>query len=183
VDVLGCGRGKMIPPSPPTGDRANLRDGSLVRPPGAGLGILLAQAEVMKQVALIGRAIRRSRGTLLRVDNFFCRRTSTWTERWPRIPGRHHGPSPMVRSRSSKDLYGNKWGPPLAPRDRLFREFVHICSGLRAWGCFYLASAPNANDRHYQVVAIQVDLNPTAQWSLLEPLLCALPLNGARKQR
>src|ERR1700691_3912569 len=69
VDVLGC----------VVEDDSTSLDGDgqpkrwvVVRPPGSGSGILLAQARGEEQVALIGRQCAGRVGLFLRVDDFYA---------------------------------------------------------------------------------------------------------------
>jgi catechol 2,3-dioxygenase-like lactoylglutathione lyase family enzyme len=104
VDVLGCTLDE---------DSASL-DGDnqpkrwvVVRPPGSGCGILLAQARGEEQEALVGRQFAGRVGLFLRVEDFdasYRRMTEAGVEFLtdPRT-------EPYGQVAVFKDLYGNKW--------------------------------------------------------------------------
>jgi uncharacterized glyoxalase superfamily protein PhnB len=79
----------------------------VVRPPGSGAGILLAQARGDEQEDLIGRQFAGRVGLFLRVDDFYA----TYRHMT------NHGVEFVTTPRSEpygqvavfKDLYGNKW--------------------------------------------------------------------------
>ena len=104
VDVLGC---VVEDDSPSLDGDGQPKRWVVVRPPGAGCGILLAQARGDEQVALIGRQFAGRVGLFLRVDNFFAS-YKHMTER-----GVEFLTAPRAESYGQvavfKDLYGNKW--------------------------------------------------------------------------
>ena len=104
VDVLGC---VVEDDSPSLDGDGQPKRWVVVRPPGAGCGILLAQARGDEQVALIGRQFAGRVGLFLRVDNFFAS-YKHMTER-----GVEFQTAPRAESYGQvavfKDLYGNKW--------------------------------------------------------------------------
>jgi catechol 2,3-dioxygenase-like lactoylglutathione lyase family enzyme len=79
----------------------------VVRPTGAGCGILLAQARGDEQIALIGRQFAGRVGLFLRVDDFFAaykRMTGAGVEFLTAPRTESYGQVAVF-----KDLYGNKW--------------------------------------------------------------------------
>jgi catechol 2,3-dioxygenase-like lactoylglutathione lyase family enzyme len=104
VDVLGCALEE---------DSASL-DGDnqpkrwvVVRPPGSGCGILLAQARGEEQEALVGRQFAGRVGLFLRVEDFnssYQHMSASGVEFLtdPRT-------EPYGQVAVFKDLYGNKW--------------------------------------------------------------------------
>jgi len=104
VDVLGCVVEDDLPSLDGDGQPKRW---VVVRPPGAGCGILLAQARGDEQVALIGRQFAGRVVLFLRVDNFFAS-YKHMTER-----GVEFLTAPRAESYGQvavfKDLYGNKW--------------------------------------------------------------------------
>jgi catechol 2,3-dioxygenase-like lactoylglutathione lyase family enzyme len=104
VDVLGCVLEE---------DSASLDgDGQpkrwvVVRPPGSGCGILLAQARGEEQEAMVGRQFAGRVGLFLRVDDFFSaykRMTDAGVEFLTTPRTESYGQVAVF-----KDLYGNKW--------------------------------------------------------------------------
>jgi catechol 2,3-dioxygenase-like lactoylglutathione lyase family enzyme len=104
VDVLGC----VVEEDAPSLDG----DGQpkrwvVVRPPGSGCGILLAQARGEAQVAMIGRQFAGRVGLFLRVDDFY----ESYTHMKDR--GVEFLTAPRTETYGQvavfKDLYGNKW--------------------------------------------------------------------------
>jgi catechol 2,3-dioxygenase-like lactoylglutathione lyase family enzyme len=79
----------------------------VVRPPGSGSGILLAQARGDEQVAIVGHQFAGRVGLFLRVDDFYAS-YKHMTE-----CGVEFLTSPRTESYGQvavfKDLYGNKW--------------------------------------------------------------------------
>jgi catechol 2,3-dioxygenase-like lactoylglutathione lyase family enzyme len=79
----------------------------VVRPPGSGAGILLAQARGEEQEALIGRQFAGRVGLFLRVDDFFTaykHMTNCGVEFLTAPRTESYGQVAVF-----KDLYGNKW--------------------------------------------------------------------------
>ena len=79
----------------------------VVRPPGSGCGILLAQARGEEQEALVGRQFAGRVGLFLRVDDFFAtyeRMTNAGVEFLTAPRAESYGHVAVF-----KDLYGNKW--------------------------------------------------------------------------
>ena len=104
VDVLGCALEE---------DSASL-DGDnqpkrwvVVRPPGSGCGILLAQARGEEQEALVGRQFAGRVGLFLRVEDFNVsyRHMSAAGVEFVTDPRSE----PYGQVAVFKDLYGNKW--------------------------------------------------------------------------
>jgi catechol 2,3-dioxygenase-like lactoylglutathione lyase family enzyme len=104
VDVLGCGVEE---------DSASLDgDGQpkrwvVVRPPGEGSAILLAQARGEEQEALVGRQFAGRVGLFLRVDDFYVsyqHMTKCGVEFLTSPREESYGVVAVF-----KDLYGNKW--------------------------------------------------------------------------
>ncbi len=104
VNVLGC---VLEDDSPSLDGDGQPKRWVVVRPPGSGCGILLAQARGEEQVALIGRQFAGRVGLFLRVDDFLAS-YEHMTD---------HGVEFLTAPRSEpygqvavfKDLYGNKW--------------------------------------------------------------------------
>lgn len=104
VDVLGCALEEDSPSL--DGDNQPKR-WVVVRPLGAGSGILLAQARGAEQEALVGRQFGDRVGLFLRVEDFGAtheRMTDAGVEflTTPRT-------EPYGQVAVFKDLYGNKW--------------------------------------------------------------------------
>jgi catechol 2,3-dioxygenase-like lactoylglutathione lyase family enzyme len=79
----------------------------VVRPAGAGCGILLAQARGDEQDALVGRQFAGRVGLFLRVDDFYAaykRMTNAGVEFLTTPRTESYGQVAVFR-----DLYGNKW--------------------------------------------------------------------------
>ena len=85
----------------------------VVRPPGAGTGLLLAKADGQEQSAVVGRQFAGRVGFFLRVDDFdaaLARMTAAGVE----FVGAPRN-EPYGRVVVFKDIAGNKWdllGPP-----------------------------------------------------------------------
>lgn len=104
VDVLGCALEE---------DSASL-DGDnqpkrwvVVRPPGSGCGILLAQARGEEQEAVVGRQFAGRVGLFLRVEDFnasYQRMSAAGVEFLTEPRSEPYGQVAVF-----KDLYGNKW--------------------------------------------------------------------------
>jgi catechol 2,3-dioxygenase-like lactoylglutathione lyase family enzyme len=79
----------------------------VVRPPGSGCGILLAQARGEEQEALVGRQFAGRVGLFLRVDDFFAtyKRMTNADVEFLTVPRTESYGHVAV----FKDLYGNKW--------------------------------------------------------------------------
>src|SRR5271154_2625212 len=69
VNVLGC---VLEDDSPSVDGDGEPKRWVVVRPPGAGCGILLAQARGAEQEALVGRQFAGRVGLFLRVEDFFA---------------------------------------------------------------------------------------------------------------
>ncbi len=104
VDVLGC---TLEEDSPSLDGDDQPKRWVVIRPPGAGSGILLAQARGEEQEALIGRQFAGRVGLFLRVEDFGKSHermtdagvvflTEPRTESYGRVA-------------VFKDFYGNKW--------------------------------------------------------------------------
>ena len=104
VRVLGC---VLEDDSPSLDGDGQPKRWVVVRPPGSGCGILLAQARGEEQVALIGRQFAGRVGLFLRVDDFFAVYTRMTNH------GVEFLTSPRTESYGQvavfQDLYGNKW--------------------------------------------------------------------------
>jgi catechol 2,3-dioxygenase-like lactoylglutathione lyase family enzyme len=104
VDVLGCALEEDFESS----DSDNQpKRWVVVRPPGSGCGILLAQARGVEQEAIVGRQFAGRVGLFLRVEDFIASHqhmsaagVEFLTE--PRT-------EPYGQVAVFKDLYGNKW--------------------------------------------------------------------------
>src|ERR1700679_2147617 len=68
VDALGC---VVEDDSPSLDGDGQPKRWVVVRPPGAGSGILLAQARGEEQISLVGRQFAGRVGLFLRVDDFY----------------------------------------------------------------------------------------------------------------
>ena len=104
VDVLGC---DLEEDSPSLDGDGQPKRWVVVRPPGAGCGILLAQARGEEQEAMVGRQFAGRVGLFLRVENFtatFAHMTKCGVEflTAPRT-------EPYGQVAVFQDLYGNKW--------------------------------------------------------------------------
>jgi catechol 2,3-dioxygenase-like lactoylglutathione lyase family enzyme len=104
VDVLGC---ELEEDSPSLDGDGQPKRWVVVRPRGAGSGILLAQARGEEQVALVGRQFAGRVGLFLRVEDFaatFAHMTECGVEflTAPRT-------EPYGQVAVFQDLYGNKW--------------------------------------------------------------------------
>ena len=104
VDVLGC---VLEENSPSLDSDGQPKRWVVVRPPGSGAAILLAQARGEEQVALVGRQFAGRVGLFLRVADFdasFAHMTRCGVEflTAPRS-------EPYGRVAVFKDLYGNHW--------------------------------------------------------------------------
>ena len=104
VDVLGC---VLEDDSPSLDGDGQPKRWVVVRPPGSGCGILLAQARGEEQVALIGRQFAGRVGLFLRVDDFYA------SYKYMTDRGVEFLTAPRTESYGQvavfKDLYGNKW--------------------------------------------------------------------------
>ncbi len=104
VEVLGCA---VEDDSPSLDGDGQPKRWVVVRPPGSGCGILLAQARGAEQEALIGRQFAGRVGLFLRVDDFYASYTHM-TNR-----GVEFLTTPRTESYGLvavfQDLYGNKW--------------------------------------------------------------------------
>lgn len=104
VDVLGC---VVEEDSPSLDGDGQPKRWVVVRPPGSGAAIVLAQARGEEQVALVGRQFAGRVGLFLRVADFeasFAHMTRSGVEflTAPRS-------EPYGRVAVFKDLYGNHW--------------------------------------------------------------------------
>jgi catechol 2,3-dioxygenase-like lactoylglutathione lyase family enzyme len=104
VDVLGC----ILEEDSASLDGDNQpKRWVVVRPPGAGCGILLAQARGEEQVALVGRQFAGRVGLFLRVEDFeasFKHMTAAGVEFLTDPRTEAYGQVAVF-----KDLYGNRW--------------------------------------------------------------------------
>jgi len=104
VSVLGC---VLEDDSPSLDGDGQPKRWVVVRPPGSGSGILLAQARGEEQEALVGRQFAGRVGLFLRVDDFYAS-YNHMTD---------HGVEFLTAPRTEsygqvavfKDLYGNRW--------------------------------------------------------------------------
>jgi catechol 2,3-dioxygenase-like lactoylglutathione lyase family enzyme len=104
VDVLGC---DVEDDSPSLDGDGQPKRWVVVRPPGAGCGILLAQARGEEQESLIGRQFAGRVGLFLRVDDFYAsykHMTESGVEFLTEPRRESYGMVAVF-----KDLYGNKW--------------------------------------------------------------------------
>jgi catechol 2,3-dioxygenase-like lactoylglutathione lyase family enzyme len=104
VDVIGC---VLEDDSPSLDGDGQPKRWVVVRPPGAGAGILLAQARGEEQESMIGRQFADRVGLFLRVDDFyatFARMTKAGVEFLTEPRTEAYGMVAVF-----KDLYGNKW--------------------------------------------------------------------------
>jgi catechol 2,3-dioxygenase-like lactoylglutathione lyase family enzyme len=104
VNVLGC---VLEEDSPSLDGDGEPKRWVVVRPPGSGCGILLAQARGEEQEALIGRQFAGRVGLFLRVDDFYSsyqRMTDSGVEFLTAPRTESYGQVAVF-----KDLYGNKW--------------------------------------------------------------------------
>jgi len=79
----------------------------VVRPPGSGAGILLAQARGEEQEALVGRQFAGRVGLFLRVDDFYASYSHMTNCGVEFLSAPRNEPYGQVAV--FKDLYGNKW--------------------------------------------------------------------------
>ncbi|MGD0852665.1 MAG: VOC family protein [Acidimicrobiales bacterium] len=104
VNVLGC---VVEDDSPSLDGDGQPKRWVVVRPPGTGSGILLAQARGEEQEALIGRQFAGRVGLFLRVDDFDA------SYRHMTEHGVEFLTAPRTESYGQvavfQDLYGNKW--------------------------------------------------------------------------
>ncbi len=104
VNVLGC---VVEDDSPSLDGDGQPKRWVVVRPPGSGSGILLAQARGEEQEALIGRQFAGRVGLFLRVDDFDA------SYRHMTEHGVEFLTAPRTESYGQvavfQDLYGNKW--------------------------------------------------------------------------
>jgi catechol 2,3-dioxygenase-like lactoylglutathione lyase family enzyme len=104
VEVLGC---VLEDDSPSLDGDGQPKRWVVVRPPGSGCGILLAQARGEEQEALVGNQFGGRVGLFLRVDDF----DATYAHM------NEHGVEFVTAARTEpygkvvvfQDLYGNKW--------------------------------------------------------------------------
>jgi catechol 2,3-dioxygenase-like lactoylglutathione lyase family enzyme len=104
INVLGC---VLEDDSPSLDGDGQPKRWVVVRPPGSGSGILLAQARGDEQEAIIGRQFAGRVGLFLRVDDFYAAYTRM----------SDHGVEFLTTPRTEsyglvavfRDLYGNKW--------------------------------------------------------------------------
>jgi catechol 2,3-dioxygenase-like lactoylglutathione lyase family enzyme len=104
VEVLGCTLEEDSPSS--DGDNQPKR-WVVVRPPGSGCAILLAQARGEEQEAMVGRQFAGRVGLFLRVDDFsasYQHMTDVGVEFLTAPRSEPYGKVAVF-----KDLYGNKW--------------------------------------------------------------------------
>lgn len=104
VDVLGC---VLEEDSPSLDGDGEPKRWVVVRPPGSGCGILLAQARGEEQESIVGRQFAGRVGLFLRVDDFagaFERMTSGGVEFLTTPRTESYGQVAVF-----KDLLGNKW--------------------------------------------------------------------------
>jgi catechol 2,3-dioxygenase-like lactoylglutathione lyase family enzyme len=104
VDALGC---VVEDDSPSLDGDGQPKRWVVVRPPGAGCGILLAQARGEEQESLVGRQFAGRVGLFLRVDDFYTsyqQMTSAGVEFLTEPRTESYGMVAVF-----KDLYGNKW--------------------------------------------------------------------------
>lgn len=104
VDVLGC---VVEEDSPSLDGDGHPKRWVVVRPPGSGCGILLAQARGEEQEALIGRQFAGRVGLFLRVEHFetsYQRMVGAGVEFLTAPRSEAYGQVAVF-----KDLYGNKW--------------------------------------------------------------------------
>jgi catechol 2,3-dioxygenase-like lactoylglutathione lyase family enzyme len=104
VNVLGC---VLEDDSPSLDGDGQPKRWVVVRPPGSGSGILLAQARGDEQVAIIGRQFAGRVGLFLRVDDFSAsykhmKECGVEFLTAPRT-------EPYGQVAVFKDLYGNQW--------------------------------------------------------------------------
>jgi catechol 2,3-dioxygenase-like lactoylglutathione lyase family enzyme len=104
VDVLGCA---LEDDSPSLDGDGQPKRWVVVRAPGAGCGILIAQARGEEQQAMIGRQFGGRVGLFLRVDDFFAT-YNHMTERGVEFLSEPRT-EPYGQVAVFKDLYGNKW--------------------------------------------------------------------------
>jgi catechol 2,3-dioxygenase-like lactoylglutathione lyase family enzyme len=104
VDVLGC---VVEEDSPSLDGDGQPKRWVVVRPPGNGAGILLAQARGEEQEALVGRQFAGRVGLFLRVDDFYAsyqHMTNCGVEFLTAPRTESYGQVAVFT-----DLYGNKW--------------------------------------------------------------------------
>ena len=104
VNVLGC---DVEDDSPSLDGDGQPKRWVVVRPPGSGCGILLAQARGEEQEAIVGRQFAGRVGLFLRVENFtrsYEHMTTCGVEFLTEPRTESYG-----RVAVFKDLYGNKW--------------------------------------------------------------------------
>ena len=104
VDVLGC---VIEDDSPSLDGDGEPKRWVVVRPPGTGCGILLAQARGDQQVAMIGQQFAGRVGLFLRVDDFYAAHTHMTNCGVEFLTDPRTEPYGLVAV--FKDLYGNKW--------------------------------------------------------------------------
>jgi catechol 2,3-dioxygenase-like lactoylglutathione lyase family enzyme len=110
VDVLGF---ELAEDSPATTDDGRPKRWVVVRPPGGGTGLLLAQADRPHQAHVIGRQTADRVGFFLRVDDFehtYVRMTRAGVH-FLSVPR----DEPYGRVAVFEDVAGNRWdlhGPP-----------------------------------------------------------------------
>jgi catechol 2,3-dioxygenase-like lactoylglutathione lyase family enzyme len=104
VDVLGC---VLEDDSPSLDGDGQPKRWVVVRPPGAGCGILLAQARGEEQASLIGRQFADRVGLFLRVDDFYASYAHMIKSGVEFLTEPRTEAYGMVAV--FKDLYGNKW--------------------------------------------------------------------------
>src|SRR5579863_6506919 len=104
VDVLGCA---LEEDSPSLDGDGQPKRWVVVRPPGPGCAILLAQARGEEQESLIGRQFAGRVGLFLRVDDFYASYNHMVEARVEFLTEPRAESYGMVAV--FKDLYGNKW--------------------------------------------------------------------------
>jgi catechol 2,3-dioxygenase-like lactoylglutathione lyase family enzyme len=103
VDVLGF---DLAEDSPSTTNDGRPKRWVVVRPPGAGTGLLLARADGPDQEAAVGAQVAGRVGFFLRVDDFdavYVRLVAAGAEITP------SGDEPYGRVAIFEDVAGNKW--------------------------------------------------------------------------
>lgn len=104
VNVIGCA---LEDDSPSLDGDGQPKRWVVVRPPGSGCGILLAQARGEEQEAMVGRQFAGRVGLFLRVEDFVA------TYEHMTNCGVEFLTAPRTESYGQvavfKDLYGNKW--------------------------------------------------------------------------
>ncbi len=114
VNVLGC---VLEEDTPSLDGDGQAKRWVVVRPPGTGSGILLAQARGEEQEALVGRQFAGRVGLFLRVVDFQATHANMVA----------HGVEFLTEPRTEsygevvvfRDIYGNKWDLLGAPTDEL----------------------------------------------------------------